>query len=66
MDEKRLALKEAESFSDWMRNTVKSIHYANHNGMSNAYNQIINEYLNKNEDESTNRRRSNASQISCS
>jgi len=66
MEKNNLAFKEAENFSDWMRNTVKSIHYANHDGMSNAYNQIINEYLNKNENESTNRGRSNTSQISCS
>jgi len=31
-----------ERFDDWMRNKVKSIHYANNNAMCNAYQRIIN------------------------
>lgn len=31
-----------EKFDEWMRNKVKSIHYANNEKMCNAYNRINN------------------------
>jgi len=31
---------EKENFNDWMRNKVKSIHFANNQAMLNAYNRI--------------------------
>jgi len=30
-----------ELFDDWMRNKVKSIHYANNDAMCNAYQRIV-------------------------
>jgi len=34
------AKTEAENFNEWMKNKVKSIHYANNEKMCNAYNRI--------------------------
>jgi len=31
-----------ERFDDWMRNKVKSIHYANNNAMCKAYQKVTN------------------------
>jgi hypothetical protein len=45
MKEKQLAFQEASAFEVWMRETVRSIHYADNNQMSEAYNRVINNYL---------------------
>lgn len=34
-------MEKASKFDDWMRNTVKSIHYANNLEMSQAFSKII-------------------------
>lgn len=31
---------ETERFNEWMKSTVKSIHYANNKAMCNAYNRL--------------------------
>ena len=45
MNEKQLAFKEALAFEVWMRETVKTIHYANNEKMSDAYNRVMSNYL---------------------
>ena len=45
MTEEKLAFQEAKAFEVWMRETVRTIHYANNEKMSEAYNKIINNYL---------------------
>jgi len=35
------AIKDTERFSEWMKNTVKSIHYANTNRMIIAYDRVF-------------------------
>ena len=45
MNEKQLAFKEALAFEVWMRETVRTIHYANNEKMSEAYNRVVNNYL---------------------
>jgi hypothetical protein len=37
---------EKENFNEWMLNKVKSIHYANHEEMCNAYEKIEEKYVN--------------------
>lgn len=59
MEEKNLAFKEAVSFEVWMRDTVKSIHYANNLEMSEAYQRVMNNYLEVKIYESTERRGDN-------
>lgn len=59
MKEKNLAFKEAVSFEVWMRDTVKSIHYANNLEMSEAYQRVMNNYLEVKIYESTERRGDN-------
>lgn len=39
------AKQEVERFSDWMRDTVRTIHYADHEQMTEAYNRVMNNYL---------------------
>jgi hypothetical protein len=56
MEETKLAFKEAVSFEVWMRDTVKSIHYANNMEMSEAYQRVMNNYLEVKIHESTERR----------
>jgi effector-binding domain-containing protein len=45
MTQEKLAFQEALAFEVWMRETVKTIHYANHDKMSEAYNRVVNNYL---------------------
>jgi hypothetical protein len=45
MTKEQLAFQEASSFEVWMRETVKTIHYADDRQMSEAYNRVINNYL---------------------
>ena len=45
MTKERLAFQEASAFEVWMRETVRTIHYADNNQMSEAYNRVINNYL---------------------
>lgn len=59
MEENNLAFKEAVSFEVWMRDTVKSIHYANNLEMSEAYQRVMNNYLEVKIYESTERRGDN-------
>jgi hypothetical protein len=35
---------EKDNFNDWMRDKVKSIHYANNKAMCNAYDKIEEKY----------------------
>jgi hypothetical protein len=35
-----LNIEEAENFNNWMKNTVKSLHYSNHERMTNALTKI--------------------------
>jgi hypothetical protein len=45
MTEEKLAFQEALAFEVWMRETVRTIHYANNEKMSEAYNRVMNNYL---------------------
>jgi hypothetical protein len=45
MTKEQLAFQEASAFEVWMRETVKTIHYADDRQMSEAYNRVINNYL---------------------
>ena len=38
MTNEQLAFQETQAFEVWMRDTVKSIHYANNGLMTDAYN----------------------------
>jgi hypothetical protein len=55
MTEERLAHQEALAFEVWMRETVRTIHYANNEKMAEAYNRVMNNYLNIKIYESTKR-----------
>jgi len=45
MTKEQLAFQEASAFEVWMRETVRNIHYADDRQMSEAYNRVINNYL---------------------
>jgi hypothetical protein len=45
MTNEQLAFQETQAFEVWMRDTVKSIHYANNNLMTDAYNRVFNNSL---------------------
>ena len=45
MTKEQLAFQEASAFEVWMRETVRTIHYADNSQMSEAYNRVINNYL---------------------
>jgi len=45
MTKEQLAFQEASAFEVWMRETVRTIHYADNKQMSEAYNRVINNYL---------------------
>lgn len=45
MTKEQLAFQEASAFEVWMRETVRTIHYADNHQMSEAYNRVINNYL---------------------
>jgi hypothetical protein len=57
MTKEQLAFQESLAFEVWMRETVKTIHYADNNKMSDAYNRVINNYLEVKIYESTERKR---------
>ena len=57
MTKEKLAFQEALAFEVWMRETVRTIHYANNEKMSEAYNRVMNNYLNIKIYESTDRKR---------
>jgi hypothetical protein len=45
MTKEQLAHQEALAFESWMRETVRTIHYADNTQMSEAYNRVISNYL---------------------
>ena len=57
MTKEQLAFQEALAFEVWMRKTVRTIHYADNRQMSEAYNRVINNYLEVKIYESTERER---------
>jgi hypothetical protein len=57
MKQEKLAHQEALAFEVWMRETVRTIHYADDRQMSEAYNRVINNYLEVKIYESTERKR---------
>lgn len=57
MTKEQLAFQEASAFEVWMRETVRTIHYADNRQMSEAYNRVINNYLEVKIYESTERER---------
>jgi len=57
MTKEKLAHQEALAFEVWMRETVRTIHYADDRQMSEAYNRVINNYLEVKIYESTERKR---------
>ncbi len=60
MTEKELAFQEASAFEVWMRETVRTIHYADDRQMSEAYNRVISNYLEVKIYESIDRERNGA------
>lgn len=57
MTKEQLAFQEASAFEVWMRETVRTIHYADDKQMSEAYDRVINNYLEVKIYESTERER---------
>jgi hypothetical protein len=57
MTQEQLAFQEASAFEVWMRETVRTIHYADDKQMSEAYDRVINNYLEVKIYESTERER---------
>lgn len=57
MTKEQLAFQEASAFEVWMRETVRTIHYADDRQMFEAYNRVINNYLEVKLYESTERER---------
>ena len=57
MTKEKEAFQEALAFEVWMRETVRTIHYADDRQMSEAYNRVINNYLEVKIYESTERKR---------
>ena len=45
MTKERLAYQEALAFEVWMREIVKTVHYADNNKMADAYDRVFNNYL---------------------
>ena len=45
MTNEQLAFQETKAFEVWMRDTVRSIHYANNELMTEAYNRVFNNSL---------------------
>ena len=45
MTQEQLANQEALAFEVWMRETVKTVHYADNDRMSEAYNRVFNNSL---------------------
>ena len=53
----KLAHQEALAFEVWMRETVKTVHYADNEKMAEAYNRVFNNTLEITIYESTNKKR---------
>jgi len=45
MKDEQLAFQEAQAFEVWMRDTVRSIHYADNKLMAEAYDRVFNNSL---------------------
>ena len=45
MTNEQLAFKEAQAFEVWMRDTIKSVHYADNKSMTEAYDRVFNNSL---------------------
>jgi meiotically up-regulated gene 157 (Mug157) protein len=45
MTKEKLAFKEAEAFEIWMREIVRSVHYADNEKMAEAYSRVFNNTL---------------------
>ncbi len=45
MTNEQLAFQEAQAFEVWMRDTVRSIHYADNKSMTEAYDRVFNNSL---------------------
>jgi hypothetical protein len=57
MTQEKLALQEALAFEVWMRETVKTVHYADNEKMAEAYNRVFNNTLEIKVYEATNKKR---------
>jgi hypothetical protein len=57
MTKEKIAHQEALAFEIWMRETVRSVHYADNNKMAEAYDRVFNNTLELNIYESTNKKR---------
>ena len=57
MTKEKLAFKEAEAFEIWMRETVRSVHYADNEKMAEAYSRVFNNTLELTIYESTDKKR---------
>lgn len=45
MKDEQLAFQEAKAFEVWMRDTIKSVHYADNKSMTEAYDRVFNNSL---------------------
>lgn len=57
MTKEQLAYQEAMAFEVWMRETVKTVHYADNNKMAEAYDRVFNNAMEITIYESTNKKR---------
>ena len=57
MTKEKLAHQEALAFEVWMRETVKTVHYADNEKMAEAYDRVFNNSLEITIYESTNKKR---------
>jgi meiotically up-regulated gene 157 (Mug157) protein len=57
MTKEKLAQQEALAFEVWMRETVKTVHYADNDRMAEAYNRVFNNTLELTIYESTDKKR---------
>jgi hypothetical protein len=57
MTKEKLAFQEALAFEVWMREVIRTVHYADHAKMSEAYDRVFNNYLEIKTNESINRKR---------
>jgi len=57
MTKEKLAFQEALAFEVWMRETVKTVHYADNDKMAEAYDRVFNNTLELTIYDSTNKKR---------
>jgi hypothetical protein len=57
MTKEKLAYQEAMAFEVWMRETVKTVHYADNEKMAQAYDRVFNNALELTIYESTDKKR---------